>query len=316
MLAYKLNKGDAIGVVSPSGAVQSGNGQFEQGVRFFEMLGFRVVLGKHVYSNTLGFSATPLEKADDINGMFADSSVKAIICSQGGANSNGCLPYLDWQVIAENPKVFLGISDITVLLNAIYARTGLVTFHGNDLMWGFGRNPTAYDTQEFICRLVEGQIGQVHSNGERQTIRGGIAEGKLLGGSVRSLLKLAGTPYWPDFRGAILFLEAVNLTPDTGDTMLHQLKQIGVFDQVQGVLLGHFDGLDNDPKATVRIQDLVLNVAGEYRFPILKVKDFGHNCPNTVLPVGGTVEMDADKQEIEILSECVRAASGNSASGA
>lgn len=307
MLPCRLNKGDTIGIVSPSGAVSPSDEQFAKGRRFLESLGFRIVLGKHVHSNTLGYSATPCEKADDINSMFADRSVKAILCSQGGANSNGCLPYLDWQVIADNPKIFLGISDITVLLNAMYAKAGLITFHGNDLMWGFGRNPTAYDTQEFICRLVEGKIGRIQPNGERQTIRAGIAKGKLLGGSVRSLLKLAGTPYWPDFRGAILFLESIDLTPDTGDMMLHQLRQIGVLHQLHGLLLGHFDQY-SDASGAAPIQDVVLNVVGEYTFPILKTNDFGHNCPNTTLPVGAEVKMDAEKLEIEIVGECVRSA--------
>lgn len=306
MLARKLNKGDTIGVVSPSTPVTPGDEQFEQGIECLKNMDFRVVLGKHVHSNTLGYSATPLEKADDINDMFADNSVQAILCSQGGENSNSCLPLLDWEVIRANPKVFLGMSDITVLQNAICAKTGLVTFHGNDLMWGFGRDPTAYDIQEFVNRLVEGQNGKILANGPRETVRGGIARGILRGGSLWSLLKLAGTPYWPVFTGAVLFLEAIGLDPLAGDRMLHQLKQIGVFEQVAGVLLGHFDGLDNDPKATIHIQNVILNVTREYAFPILKTSDFGHNCPNTVLPVGAEVKMDADEQDIEILGAFVR----------
>lgn len=306
MLAKKLNKGDTIGVVSPSTPVAGGDEQFEKGIECLKNMGFGVVLGKHVHSNTLGYSATPLEKADDIHSMFADHSVHAIICSQGGENSNSCLPHLDWKVIAANPKVFLGMSDITVLLNTIYFRTGLITFHGHDLMWGLGRDSAVYDLQEFASRLVEGQKGKVHANGPRETIRSGIAQGMLLGGSLRSLLKLAGTPYWPDLTGAVLFLEAIGLDPLSADRMLHQLKQIGVFDQVAGVILGHFDGLDNDPKATIHIRDVILNVTREYTFPILKTSDFGHNCPNTILPVGAEVKMDADEQDIEILGECVK----------
>lgn len=306
MLARKLNKGDTIGVVSPSTPVTPGDEQFEQGIECLKNMGFRVVLGKHVHSNTLGYSATPLEKANDINDMFADSSVQAIICSQGGENSNSCLPHLDWKVIAANPKIFLGMSDITVLLNTIYTKTGLITFHGNDLMWGLGRHPAAYDIQEFLGRLTEGQNRKVRANGPRETVRRGTAQGILRGGSLWSLLKLAGTPYWPDFEGGILLIEAIGLDPLAGDRMFHQLKQIGVFEQVAGVLLGHFDGLDNDPKATIHIQSVILNVTREYAFPILKTNDFGHNCPNTVLPVGAEVKVDADDQEIVILDQFLR----------
>jgi len=307
MLAMRLKKGDAIGVVAPSSRVESGDEKLEHGTRFLENLGFEVVVGKHVCSNTLGYAASPLEKAEDINRMFANPAIKAILCAQGGDTANACLSELDWQLIRENPKIFGGISDITVLLNAIYARTGLVTFHGNDLMWGFGRKPTPYDSQEFLHRLVEGRIGNIPANRPRQTIRRGRAEGRLLGGNLRCLLKLAGTHYLPDFNGAILFLESLGFDPASCDCMLRQLKQMGIFDQVHGVIIGYIDGVDNDPQANINMQDVLLNITGEYIFPILKVNDFGHNCPNTALPVGARVRIDAnDTQEIEILEKCVQ----------
>jgi muramoyltetrapeptide carboxypeptidase len=307
MLAMRLKKGDTIGVVAPSSRVEAGDEKLEHGTHFLESLGFKVVLGKHVFSNTLGYAASPLEKAEDINHMFANPAIKAILCAQGGDTANACLPDLDWQLIHENPKIFGGISDITVLLNAIYARTGLVTFHGNDLMWGFGRKPTPYDSQEFLHRLVEGRIGKIPANRPRQTIRRGRAEGRLLGGNLRCLLKLAGTHFLPDFNGAILFLEALGFDPANCDCMLRQLKQMGIFEQVRGVIIGYIDEVDNDPRANIFMQDVLLNVTGEYGFPVLKVNDFGHNCPNTTLPVGVRVRMDADDtQEIEILEKCVQ----------
>jgi muramoyltetrapeptide carboxypeptidase len=307
MLAMRLKKGDTIGVVAPSTRVKEGDEKFTNGICFLESLGFKVALGKHLFSNTLGYAASPLEKAEDINRMFGDPSIKAILCAQGGYTANACLPDLDWQLIRENPKIFGGISDITVLLNAIYTHTGLVTFHSNDVMWGFGRKPTPYDSQEFLDRLVEGRTGKIPANRPRQTIRRGIAEGRLLGGNLRCLLKLAGTHHLPDFTGSVLFLEKLGFEADECDCMLRQLKQMGIFDQVQGVLLGFIDGVDDDPKASIFMQDVLLNVTGEYNFPVLKVNDFGHNCPNTVLPVGVRVRITAnDSQEIEILEKCVQ----------
>jgi muramoyltetrapeptide carboxypeptidase len=305
MLGNKLSLGDTIGVVSPSTPVEPGNPQLANGVRFLEGLGFKVILGEHVFSNTLGYAASPTEKAADIMAMFGNPAVKAIICSQGGDTANASLPDLDWQVIVDNPKVFLGISDITVLLNAIYTKTGLVTFHGNDVMWGFGRHPTAYDRQEFLARLVDGKIGRVTASGPRKAIRSGRAEGRLLGGNLRCLLKLAGTPYFPDFSGAILFIESLGFEPPACDFMFRQLQQMGVLDQVAGVIVGYIDGVDNLPDATLHMEDVLLTVASDYRFPILKANDFGHNCPNTTLPVGARVRMDADEQEIDILEACV-----------
>lgn len=303
----RLSKGDRIGVVSPSTPVTKKlMDQFRNGVNFLENLGFNVVLGTHIASTTWGYTASPREKAEDINRMFADQSIKAIICSQGGATANACLSYLNWNSIEASPKVFLGISDITVLLNAIHWKTGLVTFHGNDVMWGFGRRPTEYDRQEFITRLMDAGIGEIPPSSERSTIRNGIAEGKLLGGNLHCLLKLAGTPYFPDFTKAILFVEAIGITPEVCDHFFQQLKQMGVLDQISGAVIGYIDGLQNDEKAIMQMEEVLLRVTTEYKFPILKVDDFGHNCPNTVLPIGSQVRIDAEGQTIEILEKCVQ----------
>jgi muramoyltetrapeptide carboxypeptidase len=305
MLAPKLSSGDIIGVVSPSTPVEQESRQLKNGIRFLISMGFGVVLSKNVFANSLGYAASPIEKAADLMEMFAKPAVKAIICSQGGDTANACLPYLDWQVIRDHPKIFLGISDITVLLNAIYAKTGLVTFHGNDVMWGFGRYPTDYDQQEFLDRLVQGKIGRVNPAGIRMTIRSGRAEGRLLGGNLRCLLKLAGTPYFPNFTGAVLFVESLGFEPATCDYMFRQLQQMGVFEQISGVIVGYIDGVDNLPEATLHMEDVLLNVTQDYHFPILKANDFGHNTPNTTLPVGAGVRMDAGAREIEIVEECL-----------
>jgi muramoyltetrapeptide carboxypeptidase len=119
-------------------------------------------------------------------------------------------------------------------------------------------------------------------------------------------LKLAGTPYFPDYAGAILFVEAIGIKPEGCDHLFQQLKQIGVFDQIRGAIIGYIDGLQNDEDAVIQMEDVFLHVTAEYDFPILKVNDFGHNCPNTVLPVGGELRIDADHQTIEILEKCVQ----------
>ena len=306
MIPEKLEKGDAVGVVSPSSPVtQELAGQFEEGIAFLEKLGFKVVVGEHVHSTTLRYAASPQEKAEDINRMFADRSIKAIICSQGGVTANASLPYLHWDSIRENPKIFLGMSDISVLLNAIHYKTGLVMFHGNDVMWGFGRNLTAYDKQEFVACLMEGRIGEIPPGGERRAIRKGAARGKLFGGNLHCLMKLAGTPYFPDFTSAILFVEAIGISPEGCDHLFQQLKQMGVFDQIRGVIVGYIEGLQNNDRALMQMEDVLLHVTAEYDFPILKADDFGHNCPNTVLPVGGEVRINTDRLTIETVEPCV-----------
>jgi muramoyltetrapeptide carboxypeptidase len=306
ILPRKLQKGDTVGIVSPSNPVTEDlKPQFAEGVRFLESLGFEVSVGKKALEIDDYSAGTPEEKAEDINSMFANPHIKAIICSQGGANANSCLPFLDWNIIRGNPKIFMGISDITVLLNAIYHKTGLITFHGNDVIWGFGRKHSKYDEQEFIERLIEGRIGNINRNSNWTTIRGGIAEGRLVGGNIGSLMKAAGTEYFPDFEGKILFLEAYEITPADCDSVFHQLKQIGIFDKIEGAIVGYIYGMQTSKKPIAQMGDILLKTTKGHSFPILKVDDFGHECPNTVLPVGAKARIDSGRKEIEILEKCV-----------
>ena len=303
MIPSKLQRGDRIGIVSPSNPVTEDlKPQLNTGVQFFKDFGFDVLVAPNALKNTLGYSATPQEKAEDINAMFSDASVKTIICSQGGANANSVLPFLDYDLIRSNPKIFLGISDITVLLNAIYHKTALVTFHGNDVMWGFGRKHESYDEDEFKLRLMDGMIGGINKNSEWKCIRAGVAEGVLIGGNLNCIIKLIGTEFIPDFQDKILFLEDFGEEGDPAvvSCLLCHLKQIGVFEQISGLWLGHYK-----TKLNVKIEDVALEVVKDYDFPILKCDDFGHNCPNTTLPVGIKIRLDADKQEVVILEPCV-----------
>jgi muramoyltetrapeptide carboxypeptidase len=170
-------------------------------------------------------------------------------------------------------------------------------------MWGFGRKPDKYDEAEFLSRLMYAQIREIPPNRERKTIRQGVAEGKLFGGNLRCLLNLTGTPYFPDSTDGILFVEALDIIPDQCDYMFHHLKQIDIFDHIRGAVVGYVDGLQRN-HASIQMEDDLLNVTAECVFPILKVNDFGHNCSNTILPVGGQVRIDANKQIIEILENC------------
>ena len=214
LIPAKLAPGDTVGVIAPSDPVlPEFNGHLQEGQAVLESLGFIVKFGNHIRGNFLGFAARPQEKADDLHAMFKDPEVKAVICAQGGNTANGPLHLLDWDLIRANPKVFLGLSDITVLLNAIHHQTGLITFHGSDLLWSFGNDLPDYERGEFTRQLIRGEIGKIPANRERRTIRSGKVSGKLLGGNLRCLLKLAGTPFWPDFTGAIFFVEAYEITP-------------------------------------------------------------------------------------------------------
>ncbi len=307
MIPKRLSPGDTIGIAAPSTAVQREmESQLQKGLSLLRSKGFNIKLGQHIRSQGIGSAAAPEQKAEDLNALFADPSVNAIICAQGGETANTSLSLLDWDTIRDHPKIFLGISDITVLLNAIYQKTGLVTFHGNDILWGFGRHTTAYDIAEFDRVLIRGEIGRIPQNSPWKTIREGAVEGRLLGGNLGCLLKLAGTPYWPDFTDAILFIEEYEISPGGCQSGFHHLQQMGVFDQVRGVIVGYIDSMQRDDGSGPYMEDILLEVTSSCTFPILKANDFGHNCPNTVLPVGGQVVMDAGQRFIEVTAPCVQ----------
>ncbi len=302
----RLRPGAVFGVVAPSTPVgPQQDAQLRQGIAVVRELGFAVRLAPGLTGASLGFAASGAEKGADLNALFADPAIDAILCAQGGMTANACLPHLNWDLIRANPKIVIGISDITVLLNAITTRTGLITFHGDDLLWGLGRTTTAYNRGEFLAAYTEGRLGPIPANRARASLRGGVAEGRLWGGNLTALLKLAGTPYWPDLRGALLFLEDIDLAPDRCDCALTQLEQMGVFEQIAGAVIGYVDGQDGvlPPEHTLGGSLLRLTVGQSY--PILKTEDFGHNCPNTVLPVGARARLDADGLELSLLEPYV-----------
>ncbi len=307
IIPRRLKPGDRIGIVSPSAPVNTDEllSRLHRGMKVLQDMGFDTVVAKNALKVRGHSAGTPREKADDINSMFEDEDISAIICSQGGGTANGCLPFLDWELIRRHPKIFCGFSDISVLLNTITDRTGLVTFHGHDVAWGFGLSPTDYDIREFRGRLMEGRMGDIAPAGERRTMRGGRAEGRLMGGNLMCTLKLAGTPYWPDFSEAILFIEGYTVGPDDCDYMFNQLMQMGVFDAVRGVVVGYIHSLQSAGRNVTQMEEVLLDVTEDYSFPILKVADFGHECPSTVIPLGVGGLIDADNSVFSITGRCV-----------
>ncbi|MBT5988914.1 LD-carboxypeptidase, partial [bacterium] len=301
LLPKKLKENATIGIVAPSYPILPEHlAELKPGEDFLADLGFKLVFAKNYLNNKLGYGNTPEEKADDINNMFLDKKIDAILCAQGGNSANSVLPFIKWDIIKANPKIFMGISDITVLLNTIYQKTGLITFHGNDsYMWGIYNSAKAYDKTEFLNRLVHGKK-TITKLASWKTIRPGVAKGKLMGGNLNCILKLAGTKYFPDFSNSILFLEAYETTPEICFYLFHQMKQTGVFEKIKGVVIGYIYGLEHDKSNPYQMEDILLEVTKEYTFPILKINEFGHCCSNTVLPVGAEAHLDADKQIFKI----------------
>ena len=313
--AKALKSGDTIGFISPSNPISDEKKELlDNTVEVLHGFGFSTQFGKNAFStDTYGVSGgEPLERASDINAMFADPGIEAIWCAQGGSTANQVLDHLDYDVIRKNPKVFIGLSDNTVLINAIHHKTGLITFHGTDAKKGREGQyfDSPYSHEEFRRRFLEKETGAIRKNSTWRCIRKGKAKGRILGGNILCFLKLAGTPYMPNLQDALLILEDYHMKVTQALMTITQLRQMGIFNKIAGVVVGHVYGFDQDTKFDAKgnrvyFEDILLRETVDYDFPILKIHEFGHKCPSTFLPIGSEAEIDADNLSLSLTESCL-----------
>ncbi len=294
----KVKKGDTVGVIAPSSKIDKDDLEaINNSVLLMESTGLKVKFGRNAFKDTLGYSATPQEKAEDIMEMFKDDEVSLIFCVSGGFNSNSVFEYVDFDVIKNNPKPLCGFSDSTSLENAIYAKTGVITFNGPTFKaltsWA-----TPYAYEEVVKRFMEGNMELGKPEDEFITVKEGKAEGILVGGNLSLTDEMVCGKYSIDFTDKILFIEEFCLeTPPEGvSNHLYHMKQNGVFDKIKGIWVGNYDG-------SVALEKILLDVIGdEYDFPIIKSNNFGHTEKKTVIPVGGKARIDTSmEKKIEII---------------
>ena len=314
LLPKRLGKGSIVGIVAPSKKLGGEHRQYLEKFRnYLAGLGIETVLGKHIFSSaSFGVAAgTPKERAQDINEMFKKPKIDAVWCFQGGKPANQVLDLIDYEAIKKHPKLFLGMSDVDLLLLSANKLSGLITFIAPDAKRGTGADlDFEYSRKYFIERLFEGKKEIVPSS-EWKTVRKGKAKGKLLGCNITVILKLAGTKYFPDFSESVLFLEGYHEELDNTVWKLEQLRQLGVFDKIKGIVIGYVFGFQAkeqlDEKGNrVDYEQLVLEATKEYDFPILKINEFGHRCKNAFLPIGVQVEADSTHKKITILEDFIR----------
>ena len=212
----RLSKGDTVGIVSPAAPVY-GEEKIEIMKESMEALGFKVVISDHVTDQWGYFAGQDKLRAEEVNKMFANPEIDGIVCARGGWGCSRILPYLNYEMIAENPKVIIGYSDVTSLLLALHAKTGLVTFHGpvGTSEW------KDFSVKYFRSVLMDAKTVTMSNPKEKEdtltqikdrvnTIRKGTARGRLMGGNLTVLTTIIGSDYLPDWDNAILFLEDVN----------------------------------------------------------------------------------------------------------
>jgi muramoyltetrapeptide carboxypeptidase len=308
----RLKAGDTIGLISPAQARYEST-PFAIANENLQALGFKVKEGKWLRARHGYFAGNDQQRAEDLNAMFADRSVDGIMAMSGGAGATRILHLLDYDAIRRNPKALIGFSDITALHNAIQARTGLVTFSGP--MGASDWNP--FTLSHFRRVLMDGEAvtlknppdkdDQLTQVKERiQTVRGGRARGRLVGGNLSVLNTLLGTPCQPDFRDAILAIEDVDEYIHRIDRMLGHLRLAGAFDKLAGVVIGNFtDCKPGEGYGRLALEDVFDDYFKPLNIPVFSGSQFGHVRKKFTLPIGLEVEIDADAGTLAMLQPAV-----------
>jgi muramoyltetrapeptide carboxypeptidase len=298
----RLQSGDTVGLVTPATATFQ---QVELDIarESLEGLGLKVKIGPHVMDRHGSLGGQDKDRAADINRFFADSSIKAVFPTRGGWGTSRLLPLLDYDTIRRNPKILMGYSDITALLNGIHARTGLVTFHGPNA----GGRWDEYSVGLVKRVLFDGEavtMGNPKADNDRniltqidnriRTITPGKATGRLLGGNLTVLTAILGSPYVPNFDGAILFLEDVDENWYRIDRMMTTLKLAGILGKVRGVVFGTCSECGpGEGFASLTPEEIFADHLAPLGVPCWTGAMIGHAQPQWTLPVGATVTIDA-----------------------
>jgi muramoyltetrapeptide carboxypeptidase len=295
-----LSPGDTIAVVSP--ASPSLTPVFmERGIEAFRQMGYRVVTSHHVHDRHLLFAGDERARVSDIHAAFRDISVKAIICTRGGCGTAQILPHIDYSLIAKNPKILVGYSDITALQAAIFNKTGLVSFYGPMMASDFGKSPGHYKVKNFLKILTETKQAIELKNPPSKkmlSLHPGNAEGQLTGGCLSVVAASLGTRYEIDTKGKILFFEDIDEQPHRIDRYLTQLIQSGKLQQAKGIIFGSFPKCeyltkDNYFKFGVKLLDLIKERIAPLGIPAIYGLQFGHVTNKLTIPFGGNATLDA-----------------------
>lgn len=278
-----LNKGDKIGVISCSNGLSIKNKNIIEELKLnLKSLDIEMVEGDTLYAKEYNlFSGTGEEKARALEKLFLDKDIKMIFDISGGDLANEVLDFLDFNLIKENPKPFFGYSDLTVLLNAIYSQCDITTYNYQlrNLVGKFKEE----QMQNFKASFIEGK--EDIFNLDYKWINGSHLEGRVVGGNIRCLLKLAGTKYMPNFKDKILFLESFSGNSAKMVTYITQYKNLGVFNEVKGIILGEFTEMEREDLKP-DIVEILKRVIGEINIPILKTRDLGHGADAKCIPIG------------------------------
>lgn len=301
MLAKKLKFGDTIGVICPASGDEKE--KITSKIELLKSLGFNVKIGEHVYDKYGYLAGKDIDRAFDINSAFQDPSIDAIMCYRGGYGTMRMLPYVNFNLLKSNPKIFIGYSDITTLLNHIYRRNNLITFHGP-----MANSELKDDTlKSLLDTLMNGDKPFSIKNPDNTQLKSygsKSVSGIIVGGNLSLICATIGTPYEINFKDKILFIEEIGEEPYSIDRMLCQLTLSNKLQQCAGFILGQFKDCSNGKELSLEC------VLDHYIFSLNKpvIYNFmcGHDTPKLTLPIGAKATLDISGHVIEILEPIVK----------
>jgi muramoyltetrapeptide carboxypeptidase len=287
----RLNAGDLIGVVSPAGPVHPSD--LQKGVDLLESSGFRVRVAPHAYDQRDYLAGEDRERLEDLHAMFLDPEVHGVFCTRGGYGSLRLLNQIRFSVMRDHPKVFVGYSDISALLLAVHAKTGLVTFHGPMVR---GLEKDGGKNWDSLKQLISSPAPFRFSLTGGSVLSPGRAEGPLLGGNLATICHLIETSFLPSLKGSILLLEEVGEPLYRVDRMLTHLMLSGHLSGLSGLIMGGFEGCGDEGP----LRRLFMDRLGGLSIPLLMGAPVGHGEKNRAFPLGLRAEMDTERLVLSI----------------
>ena len=298
-----LQIGDTIGIISPA-SPQRDETRLFKGIEYLKSKGFNVKLGENALKSYGGYLAgTDEERLSDIESMFADPEIKAIFCARGGYGTPRLLKKLNYGLITNNPKIFVGFSDTTALQCAIHKYTGLITYSGAMPSVDMVDFHEWSEKVFWQVTLSDEPLGELGQEEPIEPVFDGVAEGKLIGGNLSLLASLCGTPYTPDWSGSILICEDIGEEPYRVDRLLCQLDNAGVFDSIAGIVFGQFTESTLRPTSVPQrdVNEVIEEYASRIALPAVKNVMYGHQRVKWTLPLGGMAKIDGTKGTLTLL---------------
>lgn len=282
-----LEKSATIGIVAP--ASPESPETIDSKIEVFKNLGFKIKKGKHLYDKNGYLAGNDEDRANDLNSMFLDKNVDAIVCLRGGYGSIRMVPYLDLKSIRNNPKPFFGYSDITLLLNYISNKCNFPTFHGPMIT----SNLDDLTTKEYFLKLLTHDKMKIIYNLNDICCDNYLIwnkkdfSGNIVGGNLSIICSTIGTPYEINFNNNILLIEDVDESPYAVDRMLSQLISCGKIKKLSGIIVGYFTDCINKNN-NITVEDILKEKLSPFNIPIIQGVKIGHDYPNITFPIGSS----------------------------